>query len=106
MINPNHITPEILQNYVQGKLSNEDAYALEQLMQNDPLLNDAVEGLQQQTNNSVNNYVNEINKNLKQQLKRKRKKSLWIDNHNYIIVAIILMLCICIIGYMLIKSIN
>jgi flagellar basal body-associated protein FliL len=104
MITPNNITLELLQDYVQGKLSHQDANALEQLMQNDPLLNDAVEGLQQQPSIAATKYVHEINKNLAHKLKRKRKKSLWIENHNYIIIAIILMLCICIIGYMLIMS--
>lgn len=104
MINPNNITQELLQDYVQGKLSQQDAYALEQLMQNDAMLADAIEGLQQKTKQPTSIYISEINKQLKQQLKKKRKKSLWIENHNYIIVAIILMLCICIIGYMIIKS--
>lgn len=104
MINPNHITQQLLHDYVQGKLSQEDAYSLEQLMQNDPLLYDAIEGLQQQTQQPTNFYVNEINKKLTKQLKQKRKNKLWIENNNYIIIAIILMICICIIGYMLIKS--
>lgn len=104
MMNPNNITPELLQDYVQGKLSHQDANMLEQLMQNDPLLNDAVEGLQQQPIILANKYVAELNKHLTHKLKRKRKKALWIENHNYIIIAIILMLCTCIIAYMLIKS--
>ncbi len=104
MINLKNITPQVLQDYVQGKLSQQDTYALEQLMQSDPLLNDAVEGLQEKTTQPASNYVNEINKNLKQKLKQKRKKLLWIENNNYIVIAIFLIICICIIAYLIIKS--
>jgi len=98
-------TEEQLLNYLQGKATGDDAYLVEKQMAESDFINDAVEGLQAiQSPRRLNEYVNQLNGKLQQQLelKKQRKDKREIKHLSWIILAVILILVLCILGYVVI----
>ena len=96
-----------LMDYLSGKLSGEALHELERSMADNPLLNDAVEGLQQLKNKKdMQAYVDELNaamlKSLDKKKKRRLRRRLRDDPWTYL--AIILVLALCLIGYYLVRQ--
>src|SRR5436853_5153246 len=87
-----------LLNYVKGKLTEEDANAIERKMSGSTFINDAVEGLQQfSTSEKINAYTQQLNENLHQKLaakKTKRKKDIAGLSWEAIAVIAVILLCI------------
>jgi len=98
-------TEEQLLNYLQGKATGDDAHLVEKQMAESDFINDAVEGLQAiQSPRRLNEYVNQLNGKLQQQLelKKQRKDKREIKHLSWIILAVILILVLCILGYVVI----
>lgn len=98
-------TDEQLLNYLQGKATGEDAHLVEKQMAESDFINDAVEGLQAiQSPRRLNEYVNQLNGKLQQQLeiKKQRKDKRAIKHLSWIILAVVLILVLCILGYVVI----
>ena len=96
-----------LMDYLSGKLSGEALHDLERSMAENPLLNDAVEGLQQLKNKkNMQAYVDELNaamlKNLDNKKKRRLRRRLRDDPWTYL--AIILVLTLCLIAFYVIRQ--
>lgn len=92
-------------NYLEDNLSEEEKNALEQKIVDSSFTNDALEGLQGFDNkDKLNQYVHQLNKNLQQQLaaKKQRKQERRLKENPWLIIAIIILLAICILGYSLI----
>jgi len=101
------LNEEQLMNYVKGKSSKEDAHAVEKKMADSSFVNDAVEGLQKFSAEKVNTYVQEINEHVHQKLadkKHHRKKI--TGNLSWEIIAVIVIILLCLIGYVIVEMIR
>ncbi len=96
---------EELMDYINNNLSEEDKHALEQKALDSDFINDALEGLDTiKRKEYLEQYVLQLNKNLQQQLanKRQRKHKRRLKDNPWIVIAILILLAICILGYVLI----
>lgn len=100
------LNEEQLKKYLSGEASAEEIHAVEKSMADDAFVNDAVEGLQDFSSQvKLNDYVTQLNKKLHQHLEqpKERKKKREIKNLSLIIIAAIIILIICVIGYWIIR---
>jgi hypothetical protein len=94
-----------LRKYLDNNLSEEEKHEFEKKVAASSFDNDAVDGLKSFKNKQrLNDYVNQINKNLEKQLqeKKQKKEKRKIKDFSWIILTVILILFICIIGYFVI----
>ena len=99
------LNEEQLMNYVKGKLAGEEAHDMEKKMAESAFVNDAVEGLQDFSSaDKVNGYVQQINGQLHQRLADTKKKiKSGIQYLSWEIVAVIVIILLCLIGYVVIE---
>jgi len=98
-----------LMKYLDDNLSDEQKREFEKKIETSDFVNDAMEGLKSFKNKqNLDNYVNQINKNLDKQLqlKKQRNEKRKIKHISWIVLSIVLILFICIIGYFLIHLFN
>jgi hypothetical protein len=96
-----------LMDYLSGKLSAKEKQELEKLMADSEFMNDAIEGLQTiKDKNKLQAYVNQLNQELHNHLqnKKSRREKKRIKEYPVIYFTIILVLLICIIGYLIIRQ--
>ncbi len=96
-----------LMDYLSNKLSREEKHEMEKLMANSPLVNDAVEGLQQFENKKyLLAFAEQLNTGLHKQLEKKkqRKQKLKLKEQPWPYIAIILILTLLIIGFIVITK--
>ena len=101
-----HANEEELIKYLNGNLSDEEKYAFETKTSNSDFVNDAVEGLDQfKRKDRLNDYVEQLNKNLHKQLdlRKKRKEKRSIKDNPWIWFAVILILGLIIIAFVIIR---
>ena len=94
-----------LMKYLQGNLSEEDRLAIEKQMTDDSFVSDAIEGLQNFKDPvQVQEYVEQLNRQLQKQTNQKlvRKKKRKLKEQNWMIIAILAILMLCVAGYLLI----
>jgi len=99
------LNEEQLLNYLQGNTSDEEAHLVEKQMADDAFVNDAIEGLQAfKSTRNLNEYVSQLNKKLQQQLdaKKQKKEKREIKHMGWIILAVIIILVLCVLGYVVI----
>lgn len=92
--------PERL-NDLNDALNRED-FILEEL--HEDFDREAAEGLEQIKNNKIPSLVNQINGNLKSQLKNKKRIKKKIPDQSAVIITIITLLIIIVIAYIIIKK--
>ena len=104
----NDIEQEKLLEYLNRKLSTEEQHELESQLNDDPFMSDAMDGLSEmQGSEKISLMVYQINKNLKSQLaKRKRKKEKAIVETPWLYYTIIFLLIVAVVGYIVIKKIG
>ncbi len=91
--------------YLRGELGNEERHAFEKAMADDPFVNEAVEGLQEFNDPlKVNLFADQLNKQLQKQIakKSKRKFKRRLREQNWLVIAILAILLLCVIGYLLV----
>ena len=103
----NEIEQDKLLDYLNRNLPAHEAHEVEKQMADDPFMNDAVEGLEKFNNKKdLSLYVDQLNRNLKQQLKKKRdrraKRKLKEQPWLYFTIALLLILLV--IGYVIVKK--
>ena len=94
-------------NYQQGLNDLNDALSSDELVSqksNDDFDKDAAEGLQKITGNKLSGLANEINRNLKSQLKNKKRVKKKSIDQSAVIVIIITLLIIIVLAYIIIKK--
>lgn len=104
--NEEELSNEQLKKYISGEASAEEAHAVEKEMADSNFMNDAVEGLQSfSSQKKLDDYVTDINKKLHQQLegRKQKKEKQKIKDLSWIIIAVIIILLLCIIGYFIIR---
>jgi hypothetical protein len=98
-----------LMDYISGKLSQQEQHELEKEMADNELMNDAVEGLKSiKDQQSIQSYVEQLNKNLHTQLQHKKAKrhKRKLKDEPYIYLAIVLVLALIVIAYMIIHKLQ
>ncbi len=99
---------EELIRYLQGNASEEERFAIEKQMADSAFVNEAVEGLQDFKDPAqVREYVMQLNKQLQKQTAKKliRKNKRKLKEQNWVTIAILAILLLCVGGYLLIHFI-
>jgi anti-sigma factor RsiW len=105
-IAPEGLSDEQLLNYLKGALPEADNHAVEKQMMDSDFVNDGVEGLQSVADTSrLNQYVEQLNKNLHRQLARKkrRKDKRKIKGFEWVLLAAAIVLAICLAAWFIIR---
>ncbi len=93
---------EQLLKYLQDGLSADEQHAIESKMADSPFMNDAVEGLQQMKDKrDIKDYVQQLNDQLHKQTaaKQKRKNKRKFKQQDWIMMAVIILLLLCMLGF-------
>ncbi|HEY4874590.1 MAG TPA: hypothetical protein VIH86_03400 [Puia sp.] len=101
------INNQKLIDYLNDNLSDNEKHEVEKWMSDNDMVNDAVEGLQHVKNKkNLQVYVEQLNKNLQNQLEQKKQqqKQRKLKEYPWIYFAIVLILLLCIIGYIIIRK--
>ena len=99
------LNQEQLVRYLQGDASEEERFAIEKQMADSAFMDDAVEGLQHFKDPSKRDeYVEQLNKQLQKYtaLRLSRKKKRKLKEQNWLVIAILGILLLCVAGYLLI----
>ena len=99
------LSNEELMKYLQGNASEEERFAVEKQMAGDAFVNDAIEGLQNFKDPvQVHEYVEQLNRQLHKHTTKKliRKKKRKLKEQNWLVMAILAILFLCVAGYLLI----
>jgi hypothetical protein len=99
------LNPEELIRYLQGTASEEERFAIEHQMSESEFLNEAIEGLQEFRNpEMVKHHIEQLNRQLQKQTSRRklRKYQRRIKDQNWLIIAILSILLLCVTGFLLI----
>ena len=104
---PNGSQPDeaALKRYIEGNASEEERFAIENQMTDEAFLNDAVEGLQEfKDKDLLQQYVVQLNKDLQQQTDKKKARKLKraLQDQDWTIIAIVVVLLLCTLGYAII----
>jgi hypothetical protein len=105
--NNNDIDAQKLMDYLNGKLSEKEKHEVETWMNDNDLVNDAVEGLLNVKNKkNLQAYVEQLNKKLQNQLQEKKqhKQKRRLKEYPWIYFSVILILVLCVIAYIIIKK--
>ena|SRR6218665_3379780 len=102
----NDIEQEKLLEYLNRKLSAEEEHDLEKSMQEDPFVNDAMDGLSQmQQPDNIPTLVHQLNKDLKRHItKKKKNKRRSISEAPWLYYTVIILLLLAVLGYVVIKK--
>jgi hypothetical protein len=92
-----------LMQYINDSMSHENRNDIEREMEDDPFVNDAIDGLQEVNKEQLPILINEINLHLFKEVskKKKRKRKSTIANQNLTYIAVILILLLLIITYLI-----
>src|SRR5689334_2921317 len=104
--NDDELNEDKLKKYLSGNISDEERHEIEKQMADSDFINDAVEGLETVENKQkLDEYVNHVNKDLHQYIsgKKKIKEKRKIKDLSWIIIAVIVILLLCILGYVIIR---
>lgn len=103
--NDDELNSEEMIRYLQGEATEEERFAIEKQMADSSFVDDAVEGLQSfQDPEQVKAYVTQLNKQLQKHTARKveRKKKRRLKDDNWLTIAILAILLLCVFGYLVI----
>ena len=96
-----------LMDYLAGKLTGDELHEVEKSMADNEFLNDAIEGLQSMSNKKdMQTYVNELNAGMQKSLAKKKQRRLkrQLREEPWGLLAIVLVIVLCIIGYVVIRK--
>ncbi|HLZ87954.1 MAG TPA: hypothetical protein VKQ52_11955 [Puia sp.] len=96
-----------LMDYLSGKLSGEALHEMERSMADSEFLNDAVEGLQRVGDKkNMQAYVDELNASMQKTLEKKKNRRLKrrLREDPWALIAIVLVISLCILGYIVIRK--
>ncbi|HEX9510278.1 MAG TPA: hypothetical protein VF939_07330 [Puia sp.] len=97
-----------LMDYLSGKLSAEEKFAVEKMMADNEFMNDAMEGLSTIGNKKdIQVYVDELNASLQKSLQKKKQRRLKrkLREGPWGYFAILLIILLCIAGYLIVKKV-
>lgn len=91
--------------YLRGEATEEERFAIEKQMADSSFVNEAMEGLQDFKDPAqVKDYVDQLNKQLHKHTAKKlsRKKKRRLKDQNWLTIAILGILLLCVFGYLVI----
>lgn len=97
---------EALLRYVSNSLSDEQRHEIEQSAEEDPFSRDAMEGLEMIQPNKISGIIDEINVNLRKEIKkekRKKRKNVF-ERQGWVYFAVTLVLLLLVITYLVFKK--
>jgi hypothetical protein len=92
--------------YVQGDLPKDGQYKVEKQMNDSDFVSDAMEGLQGIRNKrSIEQYVDELNRQLHNQVesKKKRREKRKLKEYPWITIAVVIVLGLCLLAYVVVR---
>lgn len=95
--------------YLDSRTSEEEKYAIEKKFSDTSFESDAIDGLQQiKSQERLKNHVSQLNQKLQQQLisKKHRKQKRKIKDFQWIILAVVILLLLCLISLAIISMHN
>jgi hypothetical protein len=105
---PNEIDEQKVLQYIDNNNTlPQEEYAIEQQMEEDAFLKDAIEGLQAMNNKqNIEEYVIALNHQLKKQInqKKKRKEKRKLQKQYWIIITTVTILILVLLGYFIIRQ--
>lgn len=93
-----------LEDYLEDRMSPGERNSFELEMMNDPFLGDAAEGIELSGNRGLHTLEQEINRGLKKQLDRNRRKRKKLPDMQPALIAVILILLLLLISYLVIRK--
>ena len=105
-LNP-EVDQQLLVQYLEGKLSKEDAHKVEAAMNDDEFAADAMEGLSSLKDQAdLGKISDQLNKSLHYKLKNKRKlkNAKTSASQPWFLYAVILILILCLVAYVVIRK--
>lgn len=99
------LNEDALKRYLNGTASAEERFEIENQMADEAFMNDAVEGLQNfKDPQLMDHYVNQINKEILVQTSKKKRRRIkrHIEDQNWTLISVILIIVLCILGYFVI----
>jgi hypothetical protein len=99
------LSSEEMIRYLQGEATEEERFAVEKQMAGSSFVDEAMEGLQDFKDPAqVKEYVDQLNRQLQKHTARKvsRKKKRRLKDENWLIMAILGILLLCVFGYLVI----
>lgn len=96
---------DALKRYLNGTASEEERFEIENQMADEDFMNDAVEGLQNfKDPQLMDHYVTQINKEIQVQTSKKKRRRIkkHIEDQNWTLISVILIIVLCILGYFVI----
>lgn len=104
---PNSTQPDeaAIKRYLEGNASAEERFAIENQMSEEVFFNDALEGLQEfKDKKLMQDYVAQLNKDLQKQTDKKKVRKLKraLKGQDWTIIAIVIVILVCSLGYAII----
>ena len=99
------LNEDALKRYLNGTASADERFEIENQMADEAFMNDAVEGLQNfKDPQLMDQYVNQINKEIQVQTSKKKRRRIkrHIEDQNWTLISVILIIVLCILGYFVI----
>ena len=99
------LSSEEMIRYLRGEASEEERFAVEKQMADSSFVDEAMEGLQDFKDPAqVKEYVDQLNRQLQKHTNRKvsRKKKRRLKDENWLVMAILAILLLCVFGYLVI----
>lgn len=99
------LNSEELLRYLHGQSTEEERFAIEKQMADSDFVNEAIEGLQHfKDPEQVKLYMEQLNRQLQKQTDKKllRRNKRKLKDQNWLTVAILVVLLLCVAGYLLI----
>ena len=96
-----------LMDYLSNDLSTEDKHELEEAMVDSPFLSDALDGLKSfKSEESLTEFVQQLNSHLKKQLELKKKRRLKrkLKDQPWAVISIVLILLLVVICFLVIRK--
>ncbi|WP_276131820.1 hypothetical protein [Polluticoccus soli] len=94
---------EMLQAYLEGKLGPEQQHEVEKWLAEEGMESDAVEGLKELPAREAKQLVDRLNYDLRHELGKKTRRHSAIKDNQWAWLAILIVLMLCVLGFVVIK---
>lgn len=101
--NKGKLPEELLQAYLEGRLSPEQQREVETWLSEEGMESDAVEGLKELPARDTKQLVDRLNYNLHHELAKKKRRHSTIKDNQWAWLAILVVLMLCVLGFVVIK---
>ncbi|MCD6062634.1 MAG: hypothetical protein K0R82_545 [Flavipsychrobacter sp.] len=97
---------EMLQAYLEGRLSPEQQHEVEAWLAEEGMESDAVEGLKNLPPSETRHLVDRLNYDLRHELTKKKRRRKAITDNQWAWLAVLIVLMLCVLGFVVIKIVE